>query len=182
MRFLYIFLFVFIGFLSQSALGQSYKFTNSIDSYPEELKEFMTFHIDKAKKKATLEYLDQFAIFWNADSINTQVKKKIVAYSNVMTRKRMHPFPEFKTYLDAILAVSRSERGNEMFMPWLESFENMLSSRSKTNFIKYLNWSKDLFQDNVLYKTSTFKWKTDNLNFTISREGKYPCSFLTVLI
>ncbi len=174
MKFLYIFLFVFLGIISQNTFGQAYKFSKRVESYPEELKEFMTFRIDKSKKKATIEYLEQFAIFWNSDSINSESKKKIIAYSNVMTRKRMHPFPDFKNYIDAILAVSRSERGQQLFLPWLKSFESLLASRSKTNFFKYLNMSKDLFRYSILYKTSTFKWTTDNLNFTISKEGKYP--------
>jgi hypothetical protein len=142
--------------------------------YPNELKEFMLAKIDKSKKKSTEEFLETFTIFWNSDSLSTESKSKIVAYSNLMTRKRMHAFPDFKKYLDALLLVARTEKGNEMYLPWLESLEPLLATRSKTNFMRFLDISIDLFGSNILYRTASIQWKTDNLNFTIKKEGKYP--------
>ena len=154
MKSFYIFLIIALGFLSQSVVAQiAYKFSKRADSYPDELKEFMTARIDKSKKKQTLAYLEQFTQFWNSDSISMESKKKIMSYSNLMTRKRMHPFPEFMDYLETLTLVARSDKGSLIFLPWLESMESLLSGRSKTNFIRYLSISRDLFEHNILYKT-----------------------------
>ncbi|MCK5856015.1 MAG: hypothetical protein KAG64_00915 [Bacteroidales bacterium] len=175
MKLLYFIFFVAFFGITQSITAQTaYKFSKRADMYPEELKSFMLDRIDKSRKNSTIEYLEQFTIFWNNDSISMESKKKVIAYSNLIIRKRMHAFPEFKLYLDALLAVARSEKGSEMYMSWLESLEPLLASRSKTNFMKFLNVSIDLFGSNILYKTAAFKWKTDNLNFSIKKEGKLP--------
>lgn len=168
-------LLIIFGFLGNTLLAQSsYKFSKRTDKYTYELKEFMTSRIDKSKKKSVLEYLDRFDLFWSSDSLNETEKLKVIKISNMMSRKRMRPFPEYKNYLDALWAVARRKEGKDMYDKWLNTLMPLLSSRSKTNFLRYLDLSKDLFASNILYKTGTFAWKTDNLNFKLEMEGKYP--------
>ena len=175
MKVVYIIIFIFIGFWGSNVFAQSsYKFSKRTDKYTFELKEFMTIRIDKSKKKQTLEYLERFDLFWSSDSLSEAEKLKIISISNMITTKRMRPFPEFKKYLDALWAVGRRDEGKKMYIKWLNTLIPMLSSRSKTNFLRFLDVSKDLFTSNILYKTATFAWKTDNLNFKLEKKGKLP--------
>jgi len=143
-------LLIIFGFLGNTLLAQSsYKFSKRTDKYTYELKEFMTSRIDKSKKKSVLEYLDRFDLFWSSDSLNETEKLKVIKISNMMSRKRMRPFPEYKNYLDALWAVARRKEGKDMYDKWLNTLMPLLSSRSKTNFLRYLDLSKDLFASNI---------------------------------
>ena len=175
MKLKYIFIFIFFGLLSQELMAQtSYKFSRRTDKFPYELKEFMTMRVDKSKKKATLEYLDRFEVFWLSDTLKDSDKLAIIRIANGMTLKRMRAFPELNKYLESLWTTARSKEGLKMYSTWLEILEPLLGARSKTNFLRFLDVSTDLFGGNILFKTASFHWKTDNLNFKLLTKGKLP--------
>jgi hypothetical protein len=175
MRIITISLLLFLGLFSHELMAQtSYKFSRRTDKYTYELKEFMTAKIDKSKKKAAIAFVEEFEIFWMSDSISESDKLKIIAISNLITKKRMRAYPEFKKYLDAIWATARRDEGQKIFTQWLETLGSLLGGRSKTNFLKFLDISIDLFGSNILYKTASFNWKVSNLNFKMITKGKLP--------
>ena len=175
MKLLYVSFILILGLFSRELSAQSaYRFSKQTNKYPSEVKEFMTDRIDKSKKKATLEYLDRFELFWMSDTLTNSEKLKIIGLSNIITSKRMRAFPEFKKYIDALWITARTKKGKEIYSDWLDVLSRLVSSRSKTNFLKFLDISTDLFGDKILHKTASFIWKVDNLNFTMKMDGKLP--------
>ncbi len=175
MKFIYILLLTAFSLLSiASSAQQTYKFSKRTDKYPIELREFMTARIDKSKKKEILEYLERFDIFWMSDTLTNEQKLKVINLSNKITYKRLRPFPEFKKYLDAVWAAGSSAKGREIYVQWIETLETLLGARSKTNFLKFLDISTNLFREQLLFRSQTLKWKASNMNFKLVMQGKYP--------
>ncbi len=175
MKYIYLFLIVFFNLtVMNSHAQQAYKFSKRTDKYTIELREFMTIKIDKAKKKQILEYLDRFDVYWMSDTLSKEQKLRVISLSNKMTFKRMRPFPEFKQYLDAVWATGSSKKGNEVFMQWTENLEKLLGGRSKTNFLRFLDISTNLFRYQLLFRSQTLRWKTSSMDFKMIMQGKYP--------
>jgi len=175
MKFSYI---IFIVLFTLNTLGlsaqQAYKFSKRTDKYTLELREFMTTRIDKSKKKQILTYIEQFEVFWNSDTLSQEQKLRVISLSNKLVLKRMRPVPEFKNYLDAVWATGSSKKGNELFISWMENLQTLLGGRSKTNFLKFLTISTNLFRNQLLFQSQTLKWRVSNMNFKMVMRGKYP--------
>ncbi len=151
-----------------------YRFSKRTDKFPYELREFMTMRIDKSQKKAILEYIDQFEVFWLSDTLSEKQKLKVVAISNILAQKRIRAYPDFQNYLDAVWKTAHNKKGLEIFNDWLGVVGEMAGGRSRTNFNRFLKISTDLFRENILNRSQAFVWKVNKLNFKFAKEGKYP--------
>jgi hypothetical protein len=170
-----VFLLTIISLYSIALSAQgAYKFSSRSDKYTLELREYMTTRTDKQHKKMAEEYILRFEVFWNSDTLTEKQKQQIIVLSNVLSQKRYRPMPEFVKFLDAVWLTARSKKGREIFSQWIKTVGELAGGRSKSNFLRYMDISINLFGHRILYKSQNFYWQASNLNFTYAKEGKYP--------
>ena len=167
------FLFVFMTY---SSFGQYvYKFSvKKTEKFPSELNEFMNHNLDKSKKKILKQFIAEFKIFWDSDTLSQDQKKAVIKISNKMSFKRMRPFPNYEIYINTIMKIGRNELGLSKFDKWINSVEPLLRLKSSTNFIKYLNKSIDLFSTNYIFTSPAVLWQVSKLDFEILVVDNFP--------
>lgn len=174
-NFLKIILSALILFFVIPTKGQAiYKFSSRIDKFPKELKEFMEKNIDKDRKKELNSFLETFEAFWMSDTLNEAQKKEILKDANIMSQKRMRPFPHFQTYIETIIQMGRNPVALTHFDMWMTSLDPLMKAKSYTDFMSYLSKSIDLFSFGRIYTSPSVIWEASSLNFEISIEEKLP--------
>ncbi len=158
------FLFSF-KFISAQAPSQ---FSSDHSLYIQELSKWM---ID-SDKKAGKEFMEgKFLLFWNSDQLNAQKKDQVIEISNVMLKKRMRAFPEFKLLCDILLAYESTSLGDENFTEWYKSMMALGKGKRKSLFSDYLKISESLITGKILYRSNTVSWKTNAYNYKFKMDS-----------
>jgi hypothetical protein len=169
----FIILFIFFTGLKTEA-QVVYKFSSRIDKFPKELNEFMSKNIDKDRKKSLKAFMLEFETFWTSDTLSQDQKKGIIKDANIMSAKRMRPYPDFDLYIKTIISLGRSKSAMVQFDVWMESLDPLMKAKSRSDFHKYLTKSTELFTHKFLYSSPTVRWEVNKLDFQIKSDGKHP--------
>lgn len=160
-----IFLFIIFYTISLSNYAQRLKkFTPDTAIYLEELNNFMQ---SNNKDKDVKELIEEFTIIWNT-KISESRKEIIYKTSNLFLKKRARNFPEFSNYLHCLMAFSDSTIDTNSYNQWEQGLEFMLKKNkiylNKVN--SYLIITLNLLKNNIIYQSSSRKWKANTNNFT----------------
>jgi len=141
------------------------KFSDEPAVFFEELTKFFQDIDNPDNKKVAKDFIELFTIEWNAGKFSDDEKKQMISTCNQMLKKKMKPIPHFKNYLSAIISFNNTSQSEASFKSWEASLDKLIARSTSTQFIDYLEISNNLFTENVLYKSSTTKWKSDNSNY-----------------
>ncbi len=117
-------------------------------------------------KKTAKEFMVKFTPEWRGGKFSDEQKKDMITTCNLMLKKKMKAIPNFRNYLSAIMSFNNTSQTPESFKAWQASLAKLISKSSSTLFVDYLDISNNLFTNNVLYLSSTTKWKSDNSDYT----------------
>lgn len=123
--------------------------------------------IDNADdKKTAKEFMELFTQEWEGNKFTADEKTQMIATCNKMLKKKMKPIPHFKNYFSAIISFNNTSQSDASFKAWEASLDKLINRSTSTLFIDYLEISNNLFSENVLYKSSTTIWKSNNSDYT----------------
>ncbi len=165
---------LFILFCFSANSQQFYKFSNKVEKFPSELNEFMDFDLDKSKKGELKDFIKTFTNLWNSDTLKITQKKDIIKMCNVMSQKKLRPYPHYDAYINTIILLVRNEKALSMLDKWMQSIDPLLKAKSTTNFMKYLENSAKLFNKFYIYNSPTVTWQVSSLDFDIDISGNNP--------
>ncbi|MCH2214674.1 MAG: hypothetical protein MK086_05835 [Flavobacteriales bacterium] len=167
MKYLLIIL-LFLGF-SLSSFGQIRQFTREKQAFVDELTDLLE-EADKKEARALIE--GSFAPFWvNGDIYNAEHQEKIYDIADLMLKKRLRPFPFYKSFLVSIMSFPGSPQEDEGFDTWVEIIK-VLEKGSKKKLENFLTMTENLFVDNVFYQSASTTWKGNNAGWSFKLEGK----------
>lgn len=158
-------------------MGQSqmiYKFTNRIDKFPKELQEFMEKNLDKSRQKELKVFMETFEDFWMSDTLSEDQKKMVIKDANVMSTKRLRPFPHFQAFIETIIQMGRNSAAHQHFDVWMTSLNPLLEAKSSSNFMTYLDKSIALFANNKIYSSESVDWYISSLDFELKTDDRLP--------
>ena len=152
------------------------EFSSDHSKYIQELSKWM---IDTDKKEGKPFMEEKFVTFWNSGSLNSNKKDRVIEISNVMLKKRMRAFPEFKMLCDLLLAYEDSKLGDDNFEEWAKCMLALGKGNRKTIFSDFLKISESLVTRKVLYNSSTVQWKVAAFDFNFKMDSIPIISFGT---
>ena len=155
-----------LTFLCVSLNAQTFKkFAEDPAVFITEQKTFFEDIDNPSFKKTAKEFIELFTIEWNSGKISNEKKKLIITTANKMLKKKMKPFPHFKNYFSAIISFNNTNQTQISYNAWEASLDKLINRPTSTQFVDYLEISNLLFTENVLYQSSTTKWKSNNNNY-----------------
>jgi hypothetical protein len=166
MKFRTIIIIALLSLFSTSVKSQTIKkFSDDPTVFFGELTKFFQDIDNPDNKKVAKDFIELFTNEWNTGKFSDEEKKQMISTCNQMLKKKMKPIPHFKNYLSTIISFNNTTQSDASFKAWEASLEKLIARSTSTQFIDYLDVSNSLFSENVLYKSSTTKWKSDNSNY-----------------
>jgi len=166
-------LFLFVTLISaQISVGQTLRqFTHEPQKFYDELNEIMS----TADKKDAKELMDdKFQSFWLLGSAYSDAQKEqIYSVADGMLKKRLRPFPFFKSFVISLMSFPGSPQEGDGFNVWVETLESLLKGSTKPAE-EFLEMSKSLFLNNAFYSSPASTWKVNNSNWRFAFDGKNP--------
>lgn len=129
------------------------------------MQEMTDFFIEDNKKEGK-EFMQEFMVEFFSGKFSEKEKDNIYRTSNFMLKKRLKPFPDFKSYLSIMIKFANSPKLKESYNSWQISLEQVIEKSNSRRFADFIYSSELLFTENIIYQTSTISWKSNNSNFT----------------
>ncbi len=114
------------------------------------------------EKKIVDTVMVAFVMKWNSEQFPAWQKKQIYGICNDMLKKRLRPFPDFSNYIHSLNIFINSHQPPERFDPWSRILKKLLADKNGRLFVNFLEFSTHLFGENLLYLSSSTKWKASS--------------------
>lgn len=155
-------LLLLIGTVGHKVQAQTLKsVTPDSVAYFEEMSNFFI----TADKKRGKAFMENFELVWYGGKLSETQRTKVYEISNAMLKKRMRPYPQFETFLFSLVSFVESGQSEESYQAWMVSLEKLVGGRKKKDFETYLKISSDLFSDNILYRSASTTWQSNNSDY-----------------
>lgn len=149
-------------------------FANDSVTFYNQLDAFMS----EARKDEAKDFMKEFKFYWYGGKFSETYRQGVYEMCNSMLKAKKQAFPDFRDYIYTVLSFIDSEYQTEAsFGVWQETILKMLSSRKRTEFPDYLTFSRNLFEENAIYKSGAVIWVSDNANYDFGFEDKPYISF-----
>lgn len=153
---------LFLSFISNNYAQGVKGFTLDKAVFMSEMKNFF----EEADKKPGRDFVEEYTLFWNSGKLSETQKEDIIRICNIMYKKRLKAFPEFKNYLSTVKSFTESSQSEQSFLAWQQSLDKLMNGKIFRKFVDYLAISSSLFKDNSLYESASVKWRSANNNYT----------------
>ena len=157
--------FLFLILISSSISAQSSKkiksFTEESNVYIEELNTFML----SSSNEELGKFMKSFSKDWKKGIYSSDKQKSIFDISNALLKKRKRP-SHFLTFLESLEAFSKNQTFNSEFANWAHIVEQMISNSSTSQQLKFLVFSRNLFDENLLVTNRSLSWKVSSSTFS----------------
>jgi hypothetical protein len=130
--------------------------------------------LSNVKKKEAKEFMEEFALFWYGGKFSEAQRNSIYKTCNLMLDKKLHPYPEFHSYLFSLMSFVKSNQSIQSFNAWQRSFEKIIEGKNKKKVTEYLEFSSELFAQNAIYVSPSVKWKSSSANYVFEIEDEIP--------
>lgn len=118
--------------------------------------------------------LDTFALLWRSGTLMADQKQLVYNTLNSMLGMRLRPWPDYALYLNGVIKVLQSREADRNFTVWHQSFENMLNINSQRRLLSYWQKTLDLFENQIIFRSSTVRWQLRHGSFHLVWDGLSP--------
>ena len=120
-----------------------------------------------ADSKENLNLIKTYKKAWDEGIIDEGQKTDILNICNSLLNKRGKPNPQFITLINTILEIANNPKGsNTFFDAWKQSVESLLAQKTLNVFDDFNKGIIDLLKENIINKTASCQWMTDEPSFT----------------
>lgn len=119
---------------------------------------------DRAKAQ---QYLDTFTVVWNSDIMEENQKQWVYRTMNQFHSLRLKPWPDYALYLQGVIGVLHSQHAEINYDIWHQSFQSLLNTQNQRRLISYWEKSLNLFNNNIIYASSTVEWQLKDTNYIL---------------
>lgn len=162
-----ILLIVYLCFGLQYAIhGQVFKqFSGKISEFIPELRLFYQKTIDQ--KKDVSVTLQQFAVLWDSAKLSEEQKSRILSVASYLIDRKIRPYPEFYTFLQANCSFFRLNHSMDSYDEWLQGLVAACEQRRPISaFMKIWQNTLLLLEEHTIYKSSAIRWKASDTLFS----------------
>ena len=155
-------IFLLTVLFTTSVYSQSKKiksFTEESNVFIEELNEFML----GSSSEEVSKFMKGFTKEWKK-GIYDGKKKDIYDISNALLKKRKRA-SHFFTFLESIQSFSKNDTYNSQFSNWSNIIQSMVTNSSTSQQLKFMVFSRNLFDENLLLTNRSLNWKVSSSSF-----------------
>ncbi len=171
----YLKITIIFSFLLLSSVATSQQFKQFSDDSQTFLKELNTFFgkvSHKESKKKCDALMVKFTEYWNTGTYNKEFKDSIKLMSNLLLKRRLRPYPHFYNYLSSMNGIMEYDHPTESYKAWYKSLRILANDkRSIKHVTVFLQFSNNLINDLILYKSKGVAWKADSYDFTFKYDS-----------
>lgn len=143
-------------------------FSSDSSLFFQEMEEFLTY----SRKQDGSLVMDEFSWDWFGGKFSDKQREGVYKVSNLMLKKRKKAFPDFKNYLFTVSQFVNSKYQTEQsFEAWQDILVKLIKGKSKKRFTDYLKSCNSLFSENLLYKSASNSWASNNSNYTFGYDS-----------
>ena len=139
--------------------GDSTKFIGELNG--------LLFGLSDNDKKLVQPIMTSFVQKWNQETFDPAKKKFIYFLCNEMLKKKIRIFPDFFNYISALNVFVDSHRPEALFTPWSAILKKLISEKNSRNFTSFLDITTTLFEDGLIYKSQSARWKVNPAEYTM---------------
>ena len=164
-KFLFFLLFLTVfysGIQEAKAQGVVVHFSSDSVTFFNQMNAFML----DARKDEGKFFMKEFESYWYGGKFTEGYRQGVYSVCNLMLKSKKRAFPDFRDYIYTVLSFIDSKYQTEAsFDVWQETIVRMLSSRKRKVFGSYLTFSRNLFEENAIFKSGAVMWAADNNNY-----------------
>jgi hypothetical protein len=150
--------------------GDSTKFIGELNT--------IFFNLSDNEKKIIAPYMEEFVQKWNTEIFSPSRKKAIYFICNEMARRKVRPYPDFFNYINVLNVFVNSNQPDRYFHPWSDILKKLIEEKNLRAFTAFLDFSTHLFAENLVYKSSSAKWKLKMPDFRFEYDTVPRMTFL----
>jgi hypothetical protein len=136
----------------------------SFNTTPEVFIKELEQYIESADKKVAKELINDFEPIWKTKFTASQ-QSSIINISNAMLKKRYSAIPNFKDYIDCLIAFANSDKTTQQFNDWNMTVEKYIPKATAGKFAQYITTCENLFSKNALYASEAVVWSVNSSQF-----------------
>jgi hypothetical protein len=129
---------------------------------------FTAFMTDADKKQGNAFITEVFAPLWNGAYLSPSQHSRLISASNVMSKKRFKPIPDFMDLFTTAAAFPKGSHAPVEFDAWLSGLEKAGASTRKQDLTDYLEQTKGVFNSRMLYDGAGSIWHSGPEIFTLA--------------
>jgi hypothetical protein len=155
----------------QNIWSQTAPFTQKREVFLTELRARMD---ETGDKKASKEFTESYTLFWNSPDLTDSRKDEIIATLNKLIVKKAIPTPDLETYLVTYRSFIENKHDTASFNAWHKALCDLIAKPRYPlrNINQFMNLSRDLIENNVIYSTSALKWVCKTKDYKYRYDGK----------
>lgn len=129
-------------------------------------------YLNNISKQKGKDFLKQFGVIWLEGNLSNKQRAQVYTTSNAIVTKKLKPFPDLTNYLKAVMIQESLSKSSEEFEQWHKTVTEVLKGRNKRKIQTYLKTSKELFESNTIYSSSSTVWRVsgNKYHFTFDKE------------
>lgn len=137
--------------------GDSTKFIGELNT--------IFFNLADDEKKLIAPFILEFVQKWNSEMFSPSRKQAIYKICNEMVRKKIRPYPDFFNYINSLNVFISSNQPDRYFHPWSDILKKLVAGKNSRSFLAFLDFSIYLFGEDLVYKSSSARWKVKDPAF-----------------
>ncbi len=176
--FLIIFLLNFMGI---DLLCQAKQvFSGDPVKFNDELKIFMGPNLNPAQTGIMNAFLSR----WDSSGFSKTNMTRMIDLSNQLAQRNLRPVPHFIDYLKTLGDFSNTKKSQDFFNCFLTTMAKMVIKKeiNNENIDRFFKNTSSLLTENVIYNSSSAKWKVKNENFRFSFDSVFKITLSNVTL
>jgi hypothetical protein len=167
MRLKLLTLFLFLTGTVTFAQTQFKSFSQDTGVYIKELGEFM----NEDKSDEGEKTYNLFLVEWKRTILTDDQRRFIVRLSNKMLMQKLRANPDFVSFLKALTAFSKQNKGEAIFINWQKIADKTVADNKKA-FKEFMDFSAGLFEDNIIFKSNSKTWQCTSPQYELKFDAE----------
>jgi hypothetical protein len=169
-------IFFFLIFSYQITFSQVTEFRLSDEEFVNDVEKHLIANGKKQAKELAKELLPIYSSKYTSEQ-----KKAIVDIANQMLVKKVKVSPDFINYFNAVSKFGQSKLfSSQEFQNWEGILKELLTQRSTKKLVEFIEFSEGLFQEKVIFKSSSVQWSMSKGNYSFSFDKVPYVTFINV--
>lgn len=169
---------LFISFICLTTILLSTgQMVTSFSTDPAQFIKDLEKYVTASKAANNIEAMNQFKEMASGGKISSSMLNQVITTSNAMLERRMQPAPYFVNYLNTVMNIAKGGSSDEQFAQWNKILDEVLKNQRKgdnNDFLKFIDFSNDFFQQNALSITAARSWRVDANSYKFVYDGNKP--------
>lgn len=162
-------LIVVLGLLTTLTHGQFSSFSTDSTEFFEQSKDWLA-TVDRGDAK---RFMEEFETQWYGGKFSSNQRMIVYKTANLILKQKLKPYPDYKAYLTSLSNFFRKEQPDGAFEDWHQTIDQ-LAARNKQKFSDFLKMSSNLFNENIIFQSSSTVWQASAPKFKFKFKDKTP--------